>query len=109
VLGADRTFSETLNINFQLLSRTESIEASEDQGISLRLANRWFDDSLQAEIGGLHWFKGNDAVVSAKVKYSFLNNYKLGFGLQKFSGKETSSLGRFKELSTTELDVAVMF
>lgn len=134
VIGADRNLGETFNVNAQYLFRFVSnfqdpsmiadpltrLVAEEEalltnqkskiqHGISLRISDRWLQDTLEAEIGGLLWLKEGDAAIRAKASYSFTDTLKAMAGTEMYVGPSRSFFGRLRELSSSFIELRYSF
>jgi hypothetical protein len=124
VVGADRTFLETLNVNVQYLLRVvtryrdpneidaplaravalrEAVIANQldrlQQGASVRLAQRWLRDALEAEVRGVLLFPRGDYAVRPQVSYAFTDYVKAIVGGDLFQGRRDSFLGNLRDNS----------
>lgn len=134
VLGGDRTFLEYLNVNLQYLFRyvesfrparqiadpTErsvaiqeaAISNQVDQvqhGFSLRVSNRWLNETLEAEVASVLFFTRLDFVVRPKVTYALTDRWKVTVGADIFRGEPQSFLGRLRDNSTAYAEVRWSF
>jgi hypothetical protein len=130
VLGADRSFIENLNFNFQVLykhvfgfQRPDSISdantrllASQQNlianqlgadrfGLSFRPGYKMLNDTLEFELAYVQWFYEFGGLVRPKVTYAINDQLKVIAGGEAFFGQQESFFGRLAETSSlfTEL------
>lgn len=121
VLGVDRTFLESLNINLQFVGRSvinfQDPEASADpvlrnvavqnaifanqqdrtsQGMSSRLSNKWFNDTLEAEVLLFVNFQHTNAFIRPLITYAFSDHAKGTLGGEYYRGPDNSVFGQLK-------------
>jgi hypothetical protein len=124
VIGVDRNFGESININVQYLFRaterwSDPAEISDAnsaalarlvnlisnqqhehlQGIVARIAWKMLSDSLTIEAGYLLWFYKGDSVFKPRLSYTVRDDVKLTVGGDFYQGPPDSFLGRFADLS----------
>lgn len=121
VIGADRSFDDSLNINFQLFGRwirdysdPESVPASEQPlaildaiignqldrrsyGFTSRIAKKWLNETLGTEI----LFVVNDTRHNSYIKplasYDATDHFKISLGANLYRGPTDSFFGRLSE------------
>lgn len=124
VLGADRTVFDNLNVNTQLLYRR--IQAFEDPlavapplqplalsqalatnqrdaeqfGATFRILDKWSNDTIEAELGGIVWFARGDWLLRPRLRYAVNDRLKLSIGGDLYRGPADSFLGNLRQLST---------
>jgi hypothetical protein len=124
VAGLDRTFLDNLNVNVQFFQRRvrrhQSAEAVADpvergvaiqnavlagqrdrvsSGISLRVSNKWFNDSLEAEIFAVVNLTRNDRFVRPLLTYAFTDHWKGTIGAEFYRGAADTQFGSLKRNS----------
>lgn len=124
VLGADRTFFEYLNINLQYYARRigkfadpdaiadplargvaiqQSIFSSQQdkwqQGMSLRIANKWLHETLEAELAAVYDFTRRDYLLRPKIGYAFDDHWSGKLGATLFRGATDTFFGMLKDRS----------
>jgi hypothetical protein len=134
VIGADRSFGEFFNLNFQYLFK--SIERWRDpadfpvpteatlarlvnltsnqiqeniQGAVARVAWKTLSDRLILEAAYVSWFFKGDALFRPKATYSVIDDLKLTIGADLYSGSSDSILGRNSDLSSGYAEVRWSF
>jgi hypothetical protein len=121
VLGVDRTFWDNLNVNLQYFHRAvrhyhspmavadpaeravalqHAILNSEhdptSDGFTLRVSNKWFNDSLEAEIFGVINRRSRDGFVRPSVTYALTDHWKGAVGGDLFRGSSDTQYGLLK-------------
>ena len=121
ILGVDRTFWENLNVNLQYFHRTvrhyhspmvvtdpaeraialqHAILNSErdptSDGVTLRVSNKWFNDTLAAEIFGVINQSSRDGFMRPSVTYAFTDHWKATVGGDFFWGSADTQYGLLK-------------
>ncbi|HAR44222.1 MAG TPA: hypothetical protein DCS07_16580 [Bdellovibrionales bacterium] len=133
VLGLDRTFWESCNVNLQHMFRSVTrfteyagpdpvlrqiagevaLLAAQTRpsqhGISLRIADRWFDDTLEAELGTAVWLADVDTVTRARAAYSLTERVTGIVGAEIYRGKSRGTFGRLRALSTFYGELRFLF
>lgn len=134
VLGGDRTFLEHLNVNLQYLFRyvvhhvspvdvadpvrrgvaqEQAIVANEldrvQHGASLRVGNKWLNETLEAEVGAILTFTRLDFAVRPKLTYALTDRWKAVIGVDIFRGDRRSFFGRLRDNSTGYAEVRWSF
>ena len=134
VVGRDRTFFEYLNVNLQYLFRyvvrhrspvdvpdgvargvatEEALVANEldeiQHGASLRISQKWLNETLEAEVGSIVTFTRLDFAVRPKVTYSVTDRWKVVVGGDIFRGERRSFFGRLRDNSTGYAEVRWSF
>jgi len=125
VLGADRTFSEYLNINVQYFARRVSAysdpslivnsmiqnvamqqnlisnqQDSFQKGLSLRIANKWLHETLEAELAAVYHSDYKDYLLRPKIGYAFDDHWKGTLGAILFRGEAQTFFGMLKDRSS---------
>lgn len=133
VLGADRDFLETSNVNFQVfalrrssyvdptavpaaqrslatgLNRLNAEFGKKEWGITLRVAHRALNERLALEVSGIADVSNRSAVVRPRLSYAISDNLKWGAGADFFRGKTQSFFGSRKENQTLFSDLTLLF
>ena len=134
VFGADRTFVENLNINVQYfvrqishfsnpnviadpLMRTVAIQQSVganqqdklQQGMSVRISNKWLNETLEAELAAVYNFTRNDYLLRPKLGYAFDDHWKGMLGAMLFRGDANSFFGMLRDRSAVFAELRYSF
>ena len=121
VLGGDRTFFENLNVNLQLVGRwvngytdpetiadpvarqvaiQNAITAGQQDrasyGLSSRISNKWFNDTLEAELLVFANFTRRNTYLRPLLSYAFSDQVKGSIGAEIYTGAEETAFGRLK-------------
>ena len=93
VLGQARfqAARETFIINQQL----DTVQ----NGWSLRIDKRFWNDTLDCEVLGVHHFERNDFFLRPRVTYDLADGWRVGIGGEVFGGPQVSFFGRVKDNS----------
>jgi hypothetical protein len=125
VAGADRTFFEYLNINLQYFLRQisnyndpkaiadplvrnvalqQAVASNQlesfQQGASLRISNKWLNETLEAEVAAVVNFTRRDYFVRPKISYSFDDHWKGALGANVFHGDSDTFFGLLQDRSS---------
>jgi hypothetical protein len=134
VLGVDRTFLEYFNVNIQYLFRAitnfqdpekiqdpirrliaiqQSIIANQldrfQHGASLRISQKWLNETLETELGAVYGFTRRDYVIRPKAVYDFTDRIRGTVGADFFGGPKKSFFGRIKDTSTAYVELKFSF
>lgn len=71
--------------------------SSSQTGITWRLANRWQNDSLSAELTGVAVWPTRSGVVRAKANYALDDHWQVQIGADHYYGPEQSFFGQLKK------------
>ena len=118
VLGVDRTFWDNLNINLQLIGRriqnhtqqdssfdpvsrdiglqnalTFGQEKRDSYGISSRISDKWFNDTLEAEVLVFANFSQGDGYMRPLLSYALSDQMKATLGAELYRGPKDSYFG----------------
>jgi hypothetical protein len=121
VAGVDRTFFEDMNVNLQFIQRRlhnyrdpEQIadvlerrvaiqnsiingqQASVSNAVSFRISNKWFNDTLEAEVLALINLSRNDRFARPFVSYAFNDRLKGIIGAEIYLGAVDTPFGSHK-------------
>jgi hypothetical protein len=130
VAGVERTIGGELNFNLQYLYRhnfgfqdsshiadpvLQLLDRQEDvisdqlardmQGVSVRVVDKFFNETLEGEIAGVAWFGKAGSALRPKLSYAVSDHLKLIVGGQLYFGPKDGFFGQFRDASTafTEL------
>jgi hypothetical protein len=134
VIGADRTFIETLNINLQLIGRhifqfsdyrdiknpierslygnnaIFSNELDEDQySMSCRIDYKLLNETLDLEIFGVYNLIRNDYLLRPFIRYAIIDSLKGTIGGELYEGKEDTLYGMFEDNNTYFVELKYSF
>jgi len=134
VAGVDRTFDNGLYLNVQVYLRrvsgftdpgaipdallqavavqsalTANQRHREEHGLSLRVSNRWLNDTLEAELVSVVSATRGDQVWQGRVRYAINDQLKLTLGLDRFRGGDDTYYGRLRRNSASYAEVKVAF
>jgi hypothetical protein len=133
VLGGDRDFLESSNINMQVfsvrrsdfvdadnqpvtlrlltegLSRLNNEFASAERGVSIRLSQRYFNDALRAEVAGIFDLNHSSKLWRTRLSYSLNDKVKLQAGIDRFAGPQQSLFGSKMRNNLGFLELALVF
>jgi hypothetical protein len=132
--GADRTFLSNLNVNFQLFgrwmrhgplwheftdpglrqaARINSLTFVQTHrqtfGYTMRVANTWRNDTLEAELFIQHYFRQGGTYVQPMIRYAVNDAVKLTAGAQWYFGNAESLLGSMKKNRNLFLEMRYSF
>ncbi len=119
VFGGDRTFSDNFNINLQYFARRvthyQDPQAIADpfmralalqeailnnqvtrfqQGITLRISDKWLNETLEGEIAGVYSLTRKDFALKPKFVYAFNDQWKGTLGADIYRGASDTFYGR---------------
>ena len=133
VVGFDRDFAGTANINLQIftnrrsayvppplapglaalvgrgLDRLNAEYSNTDTGMTIRLSDRLLNEKLKWEIAVVKGFKNGDALIRPRVSYAFSDNVKLSAGFDRYTGPTQSYFGALKKNQLSFLTAGVLF
>ena len=118
IVGVDRTFLDNLNVNLQFFQRrvrryqnpetiadplqrgiavlNSVLDGQRDHisnGISFRVSNKWFNDTLEAEIFTVINLTRNDSFWRPLLTYAFNDHWKGTVGAEFYLGAENTQFG----------------
>ena len=129
VVGGDRTFLTNLNVNMQLLYRQvmswedpltapaplrelalrqaliSNQRDAQQAGATVRVAQKWWNDTLEAELIGVAWFARGDFLVRPRVRYAANDRLRFSLGSDLYRGPADSFFGSLRNLSTTFVEM----
>jgi hypothetical protein len=124
VAGGDRGFDGELNVNVQLLYRRivawedplavapplrelalrqallSNQRDPEQAGATVRVAKKWWNDTLEAEVSGIAWFARGDWLLRPRVRYAVNDRVRVSVGGDLYRGPADSFFGSLRDLST---------
>lgn len=127
--GGDRTFFSELNVNVQLLYRRvvawedpaaapaplrelalrqallSNQRDAEQAGATVRVAHKWWNDTLEAELSGVAWFARGDFLVRPRLRYAANDRIRFTLGGDLYRGPADSVFGSLRDLSTAFVEV----
>jgi len=138
VVGGERSFGASLNVNVQGLYRhVEHWESPDDlpadptapylpslakqaalvaqqhdrsqTGASIRPSLKLLNDTLELETAYVRWFHDASALVRPKVNYSLSDQFRLIGGAEHYMGPDYSFFGRLKDLSSVFAEVRWLY
>jgi hypothetical protein len=133
VLGIERSFYETMNLNLQylyrhtfgfvgantgnagldLLALQVNINAQQlaqnMHGASLRLSHKALNDTLESEVALVTWFSTSDYLLRPKVTYAFSDSLRGTMGAEFFQGSSSTFFGRLQAVSNGFAEVRYLF
>ena len=124
VMGGDRTFLDYINVNIQYYSRhvtnysdpqsiadpiqravaiqgaviSNQFESSQ-YGVSIRVSDKWFNETLEGEIAGIASFGRTNYCIRPRLVYAFNDNLKGSFGLDIYRGESNTFFGYLQDNS----------
>lgn len=121
VAGVDRTFLDNLNVNLQLVGRwvdhytnpntiadpairaasmanaiNFGLQKRANYGISTRISNKWFNDTLEIELLAFINFGRVNSYLRPLVTYAFTDHIKATLGADLYHGADDTPLGQLK-------------
>jgi hypothetical protein len=134
VVGGDRTFVETFNVNAQIMYRhvfrfrdpaqisapnirtvasIESIIANQQfqgqAGWTLRPSYNMFNETLEMEVAFVRWFGKGESLIRPKVTYALTDKFKGIVGGEIYSGPPDSTFGLLKHASSAFAELRYNF
>jgi len=134
VVGGDRTFFDYLNFNVQYLLRVvvnyrspfkiaDPVESGValqqatqtnqldrlQHGGSLRISDKWFNETLEGELAGVFFFTRGDYAIRPKLTYAFTDRWKGALGADFFRGPRRSFFGNLRDNSTAYVELRWSF
>lgn len=134
VIGADRTFGDTFNVNVQLLGRivqdyTDPAAGPDpvqnllsvgnavlfgqrrrrNYGFSGRIADRFFHGTLEAELLLLAYLQPSNEYLRSRITYAFTDRLKGTLGSERYFGPHDSLFGSLKQNRTWFLEMRYYF
>ncbi len=134
VTGIDRTFMDNLNVNLQLVGRwvqhytdpntivdpalraaatANAINFGQQKranyGMTTRISNKWFNDTLEAELLAFVDFGHSNSYLRPLVTYAFTDHTKATFGAELYRGPDDSPFGQLKRNQTVFAELRYSF
>ena len=133
VVGVDRDFLDTANVNLQLfiikragytdpatfqgtqklvaegLNRLNGEFGAIERGLTLRVSERFFNELLKVEASGIFDLSNSSHLLRARASYSVSDHIKLSAGVDGFKGKAQSIFGSRKKNSAAFVELAWIF
>lgn len=131
VLGTDRNFTGTANINLQLyvahrtnyqdgqtttpqpvaaaLDRLNSEFSPWDLWFTYRVADTFYNERIRLELGGIADIENNSGALRPRVKYDFSDSFNFILGSDIFFGPEQSFFGARRKNQATFIELAIVF
>jgi hypothetical protein len=119
VVGLERSFTDNLTINSQLFMRRVNHYANPEDianpgvqpfaiqnailnnqydkqqyGLTLRIAKKWFNETLEGELAGSLLLKRSGYLIRPKLVYAYSDNIKFIGGFEYFAGSDNTAYGR---------------
>lgn len=129
VAGGDRTFGEYFNVNLQLywrhvegqamrqglagpardLARLFAVSAQQfdrnDRGVTFRISDQWYNETLAAEVAGLFSVVRSGYVIRPLIKYRVTDEWTVSVGGEILGGDGRSFYGLLRDDTTGYLEV----
>ena len=133
VIGFDRDFSETVNVNIQIfanrrsgyaeppiapnsaailgrgLDRLNAEYSNNDTGMTVRLSDRLLNEKLKWDIAVIKQFKNDGALIRPRLSYAWTDSIKLAAGIDRYTGPAQSHFGSIKKNQLSFFTVSVLF
>ena len=134
VLGVDRTFIESFNLNCQLLYKhvfnfqdpnlisdsNQKLLASQENlianqirsdlfGLSIRPSYKMLNDTLEVEVAYVQWFYESGGLLRPKATYAINDHLKIIAGAEEYFGSTNSFFGRLSGLSSVFTELRANF
>ena len=133
VLGVDRDVFDTANVNVQFFitkrdgyKNTEALQgqqrliaeglnrlnnefAAVERGLTVRLGERFLNDSLKVEASGVFDLTSTSRLLRARLSYAINDQIKLYAGVESFHGKTQSTFGSRQKNNATFVELAWIF
>lgn len=81
----------------------------DSQGLSWRIARKWFNDTLEGEFSGIYGFNDDDRVLRLKGIYALSDKIRFSLGGEVFRGPQASFYGRLRDNSLAYLEARYSF
>jgi hypothetical protein len=78
-------------------------------GVSMRLSNKWLNETLEGEIAALYSLTHNDYALKPKLVYAFNDQMKGSLGMDIYRGSDNTFFGRLRENSTLYAEMKYSF
>jgi len=78
---------------------------AQQAGATVRVAQKWWNDTLEAELIGVAWFARGDFLVRPRVRYAANDRLRFSLGSDLYRGPADSFFGSLRNLSTTFVEM----
>ncbi|MBI3593708.1 MAG: hypothetical protein HY200_01995 [Nitrospirae bacterium] len=134
VLGGERTFLDYLNINLQFIFRevldyqdpggiadpiARSVATEEalfnnqldriSEGASIRVSNKWFNETLEAELAGIGTWTRHDTLIRPKATYAITDQWKIVVAADIYRGPDDSFFGSLSKNTASYTEISYHF
>ena len=92
-----------------LLAAVSNQRDQVQQGASLRVSYKWFNETLEGEIAGVLSFTRLDYVIRPKVIYAFPDRWKGTLSTDVFRGSGKTLFGRLQDNSAVYVELRYSF
>jgi hypothetical protein len=133
VLGGDRSFGDTLNLNLQyFIQRVVGFRSPDEiadpiarelawlqlslanqdvremRGVTLRVATSWAKDTWKAEASSIHIWQNSSSILRGRLQYAPGDRWRFYFGTDWYRGGRHSLFGLLEDNSTTYLEARLL-
>lgn len=126
VLGVERDFGNNTSaivqvfnrsvLNYQQPANAERLHAiltsqldRQQNGISIRIAKKWMNETLETELSGLRLFERNGYSIRPRLVYLWSDQIKLLTGYEHFNGSNDTIYGLLRKNSTLFAEMRFYF
>ncbi len=134
VAGVDRTFLDNFNVNLQLVSRwvqdymdpeaivdpilrgsavqnaiTFGQQDRANYGMTTRLSNKWYNDTLTAEVLAFVNFNHSSSYIRPLITYAFTDYVRATIGAELYRGADDTFFGRVRRNQGAFVEVRYSF
>ncbi len=131
VLGVDRDFLDTANINLQVFTtRRQHVEGAvpalrsslkealldlnsewnmQDWGLTMRLSNKFLNEKLKIELGAMADMRQYSFLWRPRMSYAINDFFRVDAGIDQYTGPARSFFGARKKNSTVFMEMRVMY
>ena len=134
VLGGDRAFGNTTNVNLQMfaqwvpkwrnpgdLGEPIAVAVATEQsainnqpgkhqfGASWRVSTSWANEAWQAECSGIVSLTTHGNLVRAQLKHAFADRWRLAAGIDRYAGQPDTVFGQLRDNSTGYVELRALF
>ena len=115
MLGADYTFFDKIDTNFQFLQTVvfnhddQMLTDAVSTSFSVWLQTGFFDNKLQPELFLVSNLKEVDFMIRPRISYSFKGSWRFAFGLDIFEGDPDGFFGQFDEKDRVYVELGFIF
>jgi hypothetical protein len=134
VLGGDRNFGDSLNVNLQLFGQWVPDQQDPGQladmiprsvavvqaainnqsekfqyGVTYRIAKSWNNDTWQAELSGVHSLTTHGNYVRGSLKHAINDNWRVHVGFENYRGAPETVFGQLRKNSAAYAEVRYVF